>query len=172
MLINFSPAHTDIFDYPFHVSDVYRSCMSCLDFYVWTCEQHRLWVSIAAPVGSLFVRRASLLPRCRTSWGGGWWWGLWRPPPSWSWPCVQTACPPAGECSRSSHWCSGSDLDEEEEEKKKELHKTATRKAFKGLITLIENNGKLLFQTQTHANVDKVWRTGASCTSTSFLEPG
>lgn len=49
-------------------------------------------------------------PRCRTSWGGVWWWALWKPLSSCCWLCAPVACLPGGGCWRSSHWCSGSGL--------------------------------------------------------------
>lgn len=49
-------------------------------------------------------------PRCRTSWGGGWWWALWKPQSSCCWRYAPAACLSGGGCWRSAHWCSESGL--------------------------------------------------------------
>lgn len=115
----------------------------------------------------------SLLPRCRTSWGGGWWSGLWRPPPSSSWPSAQITCPPDGGCLRSRHWCSGWDL-EGRDGGKRSQNQTGTKKRKKWKANYLFFS--FFFykcrcaqrywgqKTQCKANswVNKVWRTAGS----------
>lgn len=43
-------------------------------------------------------------PHFHSPWGGAWWSGLWRPPPSWRCRPSPSACRPSGG---RSHWCPG-----------------------------------------------------------------
>ena len=59
-----------------------------------------------------------VLPRCHRPWVAVLRWETWRRPPSWCWWSSQTACRPAGGCSRSSRWCTESGLEQETHKKR------------------------------------------------------